>query len=810
MTATASPGAGRPASASSDGWPARAGATLRAARQTRAWRWGRWPLAALAALLLMGFIAFTYLYATVSLPDEPPQIQSSIVLDAKGRELAVLQKDELRVEVGLDEVAPVVVQALIAAEDRNFRDHDGIDPRGLARAVLNNAGGGDTQGGSTITQQLVKNTYLSSEQTYSRKVKEAVLAIKLDRGTDKDEILERYLNVVYFGRGTYGIEAAAKVYFDTTAAELTPPQAALLIGLLRAPERADPTDDPETATARRNAVLDDLAEVGDLTAAEAEEHKAAELGTVPEQPSVTLRAGVGAHVVEWIRQQAIEQFGEEAVYGGGLVIETSIDIDQQRVAELAVTTVLDQPDDPQAAMVVVDVLGGVKAHVGGRDFRELEVDLARGAEGGGSGRQPGSAFKPLVLAAAIEDEIATLGSTYPAPSEITLETEAGPWTVGNYGGSGFGVTDLTGATANSINTTYAQLMLDVGPQRAVDLAGQVGVGSTLRPDPSLVLGTGEVSVLEMASAYSTFGRDGVRIDPYVITRVSGPDERVLFEVEPQTQQVLQEGTARAVNHALQAVIAEGTATGAQLDRPAAGKTGTTQNNGDAWFAGYTPNVTAVVWMGYPEGPERPMTDVRGGPVTGGSLPVDIWKRFMDNALDEVEPVDFPAVPDDLLEPPELPETTLTLSPSTGPSGTTVTASGSGYEQCIVDWYVTFDPGEARSEGDGGSRSDERSASVVVPDGLGSGTARVTAWCDRGTGPLAVADAPFEVEGPEPEEEPEVPEDAEEGQPDADDGPPAPGAGDDQDAPRPPGRDDPEDDEPADDEDGPVGLVPAGG
>ncbi|MCU1497919.1 MAG: hypothetical protein JWM47_1872 [Acidimicrobiales bacterium] len=717
-------------------------------RRTRAWRWGRWPLAGAAALGLVAVVGFAYLYATVSLPDESPQIRSSVVLDAKGRRLAVLQKDERRVEVDLADVAPIVAKALVAAEDRNFYGHNGIDPRGLVRALRNNASGGSTQGGSTITQQLVKNLYLGQERTYRRKVREAVLAIKLDRQEDKDKILERYLNTVYFGRGTYGIQAAAEVYFKSSANLLTPPQAALLIGLLRAPESAEPDRDPELAKRRRNGVLDDLVEVGDLTEREAEEFKRTPLGTQPRASTVTLATGVGAHVVEWVREEAIERFGPEAVYGGGLVIRSTIDIDDQRAAEEAVAAVLTAPDDPQAALVAVDGDGAVRAHVGGQDFAKLQVDLARGRAGGGSGRQAGSAFKPIVLASALDGGKVTLASRYPAPAEITLDAGGEPWTVGNYGGSGFGVVDLTEATANSVNTTYAQLMLDIGPERAVETARRLGIEAKLRPDPSLVLGTGEVSVVDMASAYSTFARRGEHIDPYVIAAVEDPDGRVLFEVEtPERQRAVPAEVADGVSHALQRVVEDGTGTAAKLDRPAAGKTGTTQDNGDAWFTGYTPNYTAAVWMGYPEGPDRPMDAVHGKPVTGGSLPAEIWRRFMEKALEDVEPADFEPPPDAMLQPPELPEATLELTPAAGAPGTTLTASGTGYEECFVDWFVRLDPGGARTPPDSGRREDERRATLVVPADLAGGDATATAFCDRGAGPEAMAGAVFRVEGP---------------------------------------------------------------
>ncbi len=720
---------------------------LAAFRQGRLWRWLRWPVRVGVLLVVLGVAALTFLYVTVSLPDDPPSLESSVIVDAQGRQVAVLQNDGLRVAVELDDVAPVAVQALIAAEDRGFRDHQGIDPRGLVRALDNNLRGGSTQGGSTITQQLVKNSYLTSERTYARKVREALLAVKLDRRSDKDEILERYLNTVYFGRGTYGIEAASQVYFDTTAAELTTPQAALLIGLLRAPERADPERDPDVARQRRDSVIDALFEVGDITADEAALANASEIDTIPIRSSVTLTAGVGAHVVEWIRQQAIEEFGAEAVYGGGLTIHSTIDLDHQRVAELSVAASLGEPDDPQAALVSVDPDGAVRAHVGGRDFEELQVDLARGADGGGSGRQAGSTFKPVALAAAFEDRTATLATTYPAPAQLTLEPPGGPWTVRNAGGAGFGVLDLAEATARSANTVYAQLMLDVGPERVVTEANELGITTDLAPDPSLVLGTGAVSVMDMTSLYSTFARDGERIDPFVIDRVTDADDRVIFEPTRERRQVLETGAARAVTAALRQVIESGTGTAARLDRPAAGKTGTTQNNADAWFAGYTPNLTTVVWMGYPEGSERPMSDVRGRAVSGGTFPAEIWQRYMAAAHEGVEPSDFAPPPDDLLAPPELPELTLSASPASGPVGTRIEVSGSGYEQCLVEWFVVLEPGGVASEPDTGSDADDRSAALVVPEGLEGAQGRITAFCDRGAGPEPVAETGFAVDAP---------------------------------------------------------------
>jgi penicillin-binding protein 1A len=644
------------AGASTHGWRGR----LATARQSRAWRIGRWPVLAFATLLILGIAAFAVFYATIDLPDELPPVESAVLYDHTGEELALFQQDGLRFEVALDEVSPSVVDALIAAEDRRFYDHGGIDPIGLVRAISNNVRGGDTQGASTLTQQLVKNTYLSSERTMTRKVREAVLAFKLERRDDKDAILERYLNTVYFGRGAYGIEAAARVYFATSAAELETAQAALLVGMLRAPEAADPDRNPDEAERRRDVVLQAMAQTGALTESEADQAATADLETVPRDETTLLTAGVAPHFVERVRAEAIAMFGEDVVYGGGLRITTTLDIEDQRAAEGAVAMALTEPDEPQAAVVGIDRSGAVRAYVGGRDFDELQVDLASAQ--GGSGRQPGSTFKTFVLAAALEEGI-HLGTRYPAPAQITLDTGGEPWEVANYGNQGFGDSDLTSATARSINTTYAQLVLDVGPEKVADLAQRAGITSEVPAHPSIALGTSELSPLELANAYLTFARDGERVEPFTIARVETTTGDVLFQRgDADPERTIEEGPARAVNHALQTVLTDGTGTAARLDRPAAGKTGTTQGNGDAWFAGYTPEYSAVVWMGYPEGPERAMTDVQGRSVTGGGLPAQIWQGFMTAALVDVEPTDFEPPPAELLESSRRPQTELVGEP----------------------------------------------------------------------------------------------------------------------------------------------------
>lgn len=610
----------------------------------RWWPWLKWPVRAGAVLVLLGIAGFAYLWFTVDLPDDVPLPRAAVVVAAGGEELATVGPDGTRIEVGLEAIAPVAVDAVVAAEDQRFYDHDGLDPIGMGRALWQNLRSARTQGGSTITQQLAKVLFSEGDRSWMRKAREAVLALKLERTVDKDEIIERYLNVVYFGRGAYGIEAAARAYFDVTAAELTLPQAALLAGLIRAPETADPVETPEEATRRRQTVLAAMVSTGAATEEEAEAAGAEPLGALgPEQRAV--QAILAPHFVDQVRAQAIDAVGEEAVFGGGLRIVTTLDFRAQEAAERAITEVLNEPTDPQAALVALDADGAIRAYVGGRDHEALELDLAAGESAGGSGRQAGSTFKPFVLAAALAGGI-TLEDRYRAPSSIEVDVDGELWEVDNYGGESFGRIDVADATANSVNTVYAQLLAEVGPQAVVDAARAAGIEAPLDAVPSIALGAEELSPLQLATGYATFANDGTRVTPYAIARIETADGDVVWEPErPAPAPGIDQGISRTVTAALQGVMDHGTGEGAAIDRPVAGKTGTTQDNVDAWFAGYAPGYTAVVWMGFAEG-AIPMEDVHGRSVTGGSFPATIWRTFMEVAVADREPAEFP-------EPPEV-------------------------------------------------------------------------------------------------------------------------------------------------------------
>jgi penicillin-binding protein 1A len=600
---------------------------------------------------------------------------------------------------------------VLATEDRDYYEHGGVDPVGIGRALYNDLrGGGVKQGGSTITQQYVKNVYLTSERSIGRKLKEAVLAVKLERELDKDEILERYLNTIYFGRGAYGVGAATRAYFDKDVREIGLQEASYLAGLIRSPGGADALENPVEATRRRSTVLAAMAEEGYITPAERAAVDASPIETNVVDPED--RTGLGPvegadigtkYFVEAVRRQVAEQYGEDMLYGGGLRIYTTIDFDMQRAAWDAVTSTLDQEGDPDAALVAVDRHGQVKAMVGGRNFEDDELNLALGKtafglDWGGTGRGAGSSFKPFVLAEAIRQGI-SLNSKFNAPGSMTFPGVPGAkagedWKVSNYGGTAQGVLDLVDATRVSSNTAYAQLMLEVGPQSVADLAARLGVDAELPVVPALVLGSGDVSPLDMAVGYSTFANGGVHNDPVMIAKIEQVDEdgdvHVLDQAAPSGDRVLSEEQADLVSYCLQEVVKGGTGASAGFGKPAAGKTGTTQDNKDAWFVGYTPELTASVWMGYadalPDGSvptmnaQSSVARSRGlSGVTGGSLPAEIWRKFMQAATAGVDagtfrvPTSFPGrILNEVLDATTTTEATSSTSSTTTSSTTSTT------------------------------------------------------------------------------------------------------------------------------------------
>jgi penicillin-binding protein 1A len=591
--------------------------------------------------------------------------QTSLVLDAGGRRLAALHGPEDRTAVPLARVSPWMRVAVVDTEDARFWRHGGVDWLAVARAAARDLEHGRVvEGGSTITQQYVKNTYVSGDRTLRRKLAEAGHAWGLERRNGKQAILEAYLNTVYFGQGAYGVEAAAQTYFSTRAARLTLTQAALLAGLIRAPTADDPFRHPRAARARRGAVLARLERHGHLSPTARRRAAAAPLGLRPGVPAAARagRAGPGPEVprapwfVSWVLDQLLDPADHrfdalgtsrrartDMVFTGGLRIGTTVDLAAQAAAERAVASIGGRRGgDPYGALVAVEPgTGAVRAMVGGRDWRRDarfgRVNLATGD--GGGGRPAGSAFKTFALVAALERGIPP-EAVFQAPDHLVVGRRGAPaWRVANYEGHGFGEATLRSATALSINTVYAGLLLrlgggdaDRGARAVVEAAARMGVASRLRAVPSAVLGTGEVTPLEMASAYATLAARGRRAVPFGVRRITAADGRVLYEARPETDQAVRPGVAAIATDVLREVVGHGTGVRGRMGRPAAGKTGTTQDYADAWFVGFTPQLAAAVWVGYPQG-QVPMVPPRtDGRVSGGTWPATIWGRFMATAL----------------------------------------------------------------------------------------------------------------------------------------------------------------------------------
>lgn len=610
----------------------------------------RSPLVALVtvAALLAGACALPELPDLDEERAKPkPLPQTSFVFDAKGRLITTLHAEQNRVVIGPGRIPDVLKDAVVAIEDQRFWRHAGVDVKAMFRAALANTREGEiVQGGSTITQQYVKNTITGSERTVDRKLKEASLALQLEGDMSKEEILAAYLNTVYFGRGAYGIQAAAREFFSTQARKLTLPQAALLAGLIASPASYDPVNHPKAAVARRDHVLARMHDLGTL----ATEHYLAVRGKkLGLKLAPQNRRYPAAHFVEYVKRQILTdpRFGRtytqryNFLFGGGLRIHTTIDLDLQHAAERAVEGILSQPGDPYGALTAVDPrTGEIRAMVGGRDFfahrrkdRFAQVNLATG---GSTGRQAGSSFKPFALVSALENGISPQ-QTYQGGTSMTFDdpvcrnSPTDPWVVQNYEGSAYGTLSLEEATVRSVNVVYAQLIRDVGPREVVDVAKRMGIRSPLRPYCSSVLGANEVNPLEMASAYGTLANHGTHVPPVAVSRIEDPSGRVLFKARPDKNQVIDPNVAWTATRILEQVVTRGTGVAADLARPTAGKTGTAQEWRDAWFAGYVPQLSAAVWVGFPQGQVSmvpPRTRLR---ITGGSFPAQIWHAFMVKA-----------------------------------------------------------------------------------------------------------------------------------------------------------------------------------
>lgn len=566
---------------------------------------------------------------------------TTYLYDVNGELLARFYTEN-RIPVKLREVPEIVQQAFIAAEDGDFFHHHGVDFFGIGRAAIANlTPGGRLQGGSTITQQLAKLAFLTNERTWSRKLRELLWAIQIERKYTKEEILEAYLNIVYFGHGTYGVEAAAQLFLGKPISEVTIPEAALLAGIVNGPGFYSPFYDIEAARDRRNLVLRRMFEMGFISDNE--------YATARQEPVQVVDNRLpqykAPHFVEYVRRLLLERYGSQLLYTGGLRVYTTLDLEMQRKAEEAIQEWVParEVDDqgltqPQAALVALDAhYGFIRAMVGGRGNDHFNRAVQ-------ARRQPGSAMKPFVFAAAIDSKRFTAADVFvDEPTEFELVTGE-VWSPNNYDGTFDGPMTLREALEESSNIVAAKLINEIGPQAAVDYAKRLGITTLVesgrRNDLTLALSLGGltsgVTPLEMARAYAVFANGGIRVEPIAILRVERPDGTVLEEFRPERRLVLSPETAYIMTDMLRGVVERGTGIGANLGRPAAGKTGTTSEFTDAWFVGYTPSLVTAVWIGNDSNKPMVYPDLR----IGSALASRTWRGFMDRVVRGTEVEDF--------------------------------------------------------------------------------------------------------------------------------------------------------------------------
>ncbi len=582
-----------------------------------------------------GLLAFYLIFSAIPLPDDIAS-DASVVYDHTGTPVGSLAEERSRMDLQLDELPDHLIEAVLAAEDRRFYEHRGISFTGILRAVFTNVRAGTVrQGGSTITQQYIKNALLEPDQTYARKVEEAALAIKLEQAYDKDTILTFYLNTIYWGRGAYGIEAASRTYFGIPATDLSVNQAATLAGIIAAPEAYDPAEQPERADNRRRYVIGGMVETQALDAAQAARLTAAGL------PEVTPRAGLdrgpNAYYLDAVRRELSQVVAfEDGRLFRGLRIYTGLDVAMQQAAQVTLRdAIADGPSDTGAIVSIDPFTGEVRALVGGPDGTTQPLNTALR-----SMRQAGSTFKTFALQAFLEAGYSAQ-SVFPAPSELTV----GDATIRNYGGSSSFAQTVAEATARSTNTVYVQMQETVGRELVIDAARRSGLpltkrdevfrtdrgdGDTMRPFAGLTLGQDVFSPLELTAAYATYAADGFAMTPRIVVRVEDAQGRVVYEPTVSDEQTVSVNVARQVTGLLQQAVTGGTGRAARLaDRPVAGKTGTTNDARDVWFVGYVPQLVTGVWLGNLD--NSPL----GGNATGGGLAAPVWATYMSEAVTDL-------------------------------------------------------------------------------------------------------------------------------------------------------------------------------
>lgn len=606
----------------------------------------------------IGIVATAYVTTDIPEADEFTEAQVTTVYYADGETEMGRFSEVNRVIVDADVIPKHVKDAVVAAEDRTFYDNAGISPTGIARAFWVNIRGGDQQGGSTITQQYAERYYLGTTKDYVGKFQEALLAVKLAQSQDKDTVLANYLNTIYFGRGAYGIETAAQAYFGVPASELTVAQAALIAGVIPAPSAWDPRVSPEKAEQRWNYVLDGMVATGALSQAERDALEYPE--TIEVRKSDALGGPTG-YLLEEARAEVLEKapVTEEEIATRGLKIVTTIDPKMQQAVERTIAEEMpeDAPDNLTTAVVSVEPgTGAIRAMYGGKDYVAVQLNAATQDTA-----QAGSTFKPFTLVAALEDGI-TLDDTYDGRTGRSFEGFEKP--VNNFGDYSPGWVSLLKATEQSVNTVYVDVNEEVTPEATRDVAVRAGIpedSGDFEPVLSNVLGVAQVHAVDMAEAYATFAAQGEHAEPYIVQTVTDLDGGVVYEGGDVVSRVFEEDVMAETTYALTQVVENGSGEPAQeLDRPVAGKTGTSNANRSAWFVGYTPQLSTAVMLAQKGegGKQEPITPFGGyEQITGGSVPVELWTSYMSAALEGAEVLEFPDRPK-----PERPEPTATPSP----------------------------------------------------------------------------------------------------------------------------------------------------
>ncbi|WP_448589470.1 transglycosylase domain-containing protein [Thermodesulfobium sp.] len=576
-------------------------------------------------LFIVGLLAGVTIYSFIKVPNveslenyAPPE--ATQIFDRNGKLITTLYDSENRIVVPLKDIPKSLQDAVIAIEDSRFYSEIGFDPIGIIRAFITDVvHGREVEGGSTLTQQLVKNIYLTPQQTIMRKLVELVLAIRVDLTLSKPKILELYLNEIYLGHGTNGVEAASKYYFNKDVKDLNLAESAMLAGLISAPEYYSPVRNFELAKERQKIVLNRMVDVGFITKAQAEE---AYKQPIKIAHSNSKWGGIAPYFVDHVLQEMAKKYGYNEVYTGGLKIYTTLDYKMQEEADNLVKEYVNKYKYlhvSEGALVAIDPQNGeIRAYVGGVSYEKSQFDRVIMAE-----RQPGSAFKPFVYLTALEEGMTP--DTMLSDTPVTYPTPEGPWSPQNYDRTFMGNIPMWEALMLSRNVPSVKLLAKVGVENAIKTARKAGIKSPLSPNLALVLGASDVNLLELTSAYGVFANRGIRVEPIFVTKVLDRNGKVLEENKPIPQRVFDEKYIAVLDNMLANVILHGTGMAANIGRPAAGKTGTTDDFRNAWFIGFTPNLVCGVWVGNDD--NSPMYGV-----VGGSIPAEIWASFMKSAL----------------------------------------------------------------------------------------------------------------------------------------------------------------------------------